>query len=115
MFQDKHNSLSPLIKTLRSGMLASGLMMAAVAPAWVCAEPVEVPASVQAAIAPLNINVASAEDIADALNGVGLAKAQAIVDYRNEHGPFKTLDDLLNVKGIGPATLAKNEQVIALQ
>lgn len=115
MFQDRHRSFSPFFKSLRLGLMVSGLTMACMAPSLVSAEPVDLPASVQTALAPLNINVATAEEIADALNGVGLKKAQAIVDYREEHGPFKAVDELLNVKGIGVATLAKNEQAIALQ
>jgi competence protein ComEA len=42
--------------------------------------------------------------------GIGPAKAQAIVEYRDTHGPFKTVDDLLQIKGIGSATLDKNRE-----
>lgn len=56
------------------------------------------------AIAQININSASPEQL-DGLKGIGPTKAQAIVDYRRQHGPFKTVDDLQNVPGIGPATL----------
>jgi competence protein ComEA len=45
----------------------------------------------------VSINNASAEELAQALNGVGLKKAQAIVSYREEYGPFKTVDDLKQV------------------
>lgn len=41
----------------------------------------------------VSINTASAEDLARVMNGVGLKKAQAIVSYREEYGPFKTVDD----------------------
>ena len=66
-----------------------------------------------AAMSGVNINKASAEEIAAALNGIGPAKAEAIVAYRKEHGPFKTLADLGNVKGVGEKTLEKNASLIA--
>ena len=56
----------------------------------------------------VDINSASASELAAALNGVGEAKAQAIVDYRNEHGPFKSAEQLAQVRGIGLATVEKN-------
>lgn len=57
---------------------------------------------------PVNLNAASAEALAAGMVGIGPAKAQAIVDYREAHGPFKTVDDLLQIKGIGAAILDKN-------
>lgn len=54
--------------------------------------------------APVNINSASESEL-EALTGVGPVTANAIIQYRTEHGPFATVDDLLNVSGIGPATL----------
>jgi competence protein ComEA len=64
---------------------------------------------------PVNINTADAQAIADNLNGIGLKKAEAIIAYRKEHGPFKTLEDLKEVKGIGDATVANNEKLIQLE
>jgi len=64
---------------------------------------------------PVNINTADAQAIADNLNGIGLKKAEAIIEYRKEHGPFKTLDELKGVKGIGDATVANNEKLIQLK
>ncbi len=57
-----------------------------------------------AVLAQLNINTASPEQL-DGLKGIGPTKAQAIVDYRRQHGAFKSIDELQNVPGIGPATL----------
>lgn len=48
------------------------------------------------------------------LNGVGEKKAQAIVEYRQKNGGFKTVDELVNVKGIGPKLLEKNKARLAL-
>ena len=56
------------------------------------------------ALAQVNINSATVEQL-DGLKGIGPTKAQAIVDYRKKNGPFKSVDDLQNVPGIGPATL----------
>lgn len=66
------------------------------------------------AATPVNINKADAATIAKALDGVGMAKAQAIVTYRKAHGAFKRVADLTKVKGIGPATLAHNHGDILL-
>jgi competence protein ComEA len=65
--------------------------------------------------APININTATAEQLADSLNGIGLKKAQAIVAYREQVGGFKVLDELTAVKGVGPAILEKNRSMIVLQ
>ncbi|EHF5006768.1 competence protein ComEA [Enterobacter hormaechei] len=56
----------------------------------------------------VRINTASADDLARVMNGVGLKKAQAIVSYREEYGPFKTLDDLKQVPGMGSALVERN-------
>jgi competence protein ComEA len=57
---------------------------------------------------PIDINSADAQVLADTMIGVGPAKADAIVAYRKENGPFKSVDDLALIKGIGEATLDKN-------
>lgn len=63
----------------------------------------------------VNINKASAEQLTAALLGVGEVKAKAIVDYRKANGAFKTLEDVLAVKGVGPATIAKNRDRIRFE
>lgn len=66
------------------------------------------------AATPVNINNADAATIAASLDGIGMSKAQAIVAYRHAHGPFKSIDDVGNVKGIGGKTLARNRDAIRL-
>lgn len=62
----------------------------------------------------VNINTASAEEIATSLDGIGEARAAAIVAYREAHGPFKSVEELKNVKGVGDAILEKNNGNISL-
>lgn len=62
----------------------------------------------------LDINVADAAAIAAALDGVGLVKAQEIVAYREMYGNFRAIDELLEVKGIGPGTVEKNRHLILI-
>lgn len=56
----------------------------------------------------VDINTADAETISAELNGIGLAKAKAIVEYREKHGPFRSADDLSLVKGVGEKIVEKN-------
>ena len=57
---------------------------------------------------PVNINTASAQQLAENLKGVGPKKALAIIEYREANGPFFAPEEITNVKGIGPKTLEKN-------
>jgi competence protein ComEA len=83
--------------------LCLALALGATNPAW------SAPEAVRAApAAAININTADAETLADALQGVGEARARAIVAYREEHGPFKSPEQLTEVKGIGDSVLEAN-------
>ena len=77
------------MKTLKS--LLAGLLLAASSLAW----------------SAVDLNSADAKTL-ESLNGVGPAKAAAIVEYRAKNGPFKSVDDLEKVPGIGAATVKKN-------
>ncbi|MCC7463910.1 MAG: helix-hairpin-helix domain-containing protein [Gammaproteobacteria bacterium] len=72
-------------------------------------------ASASVAVAgPVNINSADAATIARELKGIGLSKAQAIVDYRQKHGAFRSADELASVRGIGQKTIEDNRADIRI-
>jgi competence protein ComEA len=56
------------------------------------------------AFAAINLNTADQAAL-ESISGIGPAKAEAIIKYRDEHGSFKSVDELLNIKGIGPKML----------
>ncbi|MDP8214288.1 MAG: helix-hairpin-helix domain-containing protein [Candidatus Euphemobacter frigidus] len=62
----------------------------------------------------LNINVASLEQLVE-LPRIGPVKGQAVIDYRKEHGPFKCIEDIVRVKGIGPKTFERLEDWITIK
>jgi competence protein ComEA len=88
---------------LKAGMFSIGLLAMALT------------SSVATAAEPVNINLASAEVLAEALQGVGEAKALRIIEYREAHGPFEHIEELAAVRGIGLDTVEKNRDVIRLQ
>lgn len=65
--------------------------------------------------ATVNINQADIATLAENLKGIGIKKAKAIVDYRQENGNFNSIEDITNVKGIGPKTLEKNREYLAIK
>lgn len=67
------------------------------------------------ALTSVNINTASAKEIAAALTGVGKKKAEKIVMYRDQHGPFEAVEALIKVKGIGKKILARNLDRVVLE
>ncbi|HSC05772.1 MAG TPA: helix-hairpin-helix domain-containing protein [Steroidobacteraceae bacterium] len=58
---------------------------------------------------PVNVNSADAKTLAKELQGIGMAKAEAIVSYRQKNGPYKTADDLAKVKGLGKKLIEQNK------
>ena len=58
--------------------------------------------------APIDVNTASAEALADAIHGVGLKRAQAIVQYREQHGAFASVDQLAQVRGVSANIVERN-------
>ncbi|PSY45590.1 hypothetical protein C7B09_01900 [Escherichia albertii] len=108
-----------------AGMSHSALAAAPAVKSSVVETKAEAPATAQnKAVAPakasdeegtrVSINNATAEELARAMNGVGLKKAQAIVSYREEYGPFKTVEDLKQVPGMGNSLVERNLAILIL-
>ena len=64
--------------------------------------------------AAVDINTADAQTLTKNIKGVGLAKATAIVAYREEHGKFQKVEDLVKVKGIGVKLIEKNRDLLVV-
>jgi competence protein ComEA len=63
----------------------------------------------------VNINTADAATLAAMLDGVGASRAQAIVEYRKANGPFESVDELVEVKGIGDSVVEQNRARIRVK
>jgi competence protein ComEA len=63
---------------------------------------------------PVNINTADAATLDRELKGIGPARAQAIIAYRTAHGPFRNIDELTLVEGIGQKVVDQNRQVLSV-
>lgn len=105
--------LNAKLSSLLFALLASFSLMVSAAevpgPSGTEAQAAEV-----AAVATVNLNTADAATLQRELLGIGAVKAQAIVAYRDEHGEFASVDELLEVKGIGEATLEKNRGKLSI-
>ncbi|MDF1782249.1 MAG: helix-hairpin-helix domain-containing protein [Alcanivoracaceae bacterium] len=98
-----------ILKAMLLGMVLATGSVAAVSAYAVNKEP-----AIQV-LPTVNINQANAAELSEALQGVGISRANAIVVYRQSKGPFKSADDLANVKGIGAATVKRNKDRITLK
>ena len=63
----------------------------------------------------VNINTANQEALADVITGVGEKKAAAIISYREENGPFESVEDLANIKGISAGMIEKNRDRLTVE
>jgi competence protein ComEA len=71
--------------------------------------------SLTAAANPVDLNSADADTLASAMVGIGPQKAMEIIRYRDQHGPFATLEELAQVKGIGSRTIEQNRERVTVQ
>lgn len=97
------------LKSAFRPFLFSLALLTATSPGWCAKDVSAAPAKA------VNINTADATAIADGLVGVGQSKAEAIVAYRKEHGPFKSAEQLAEVKGIGDKLVQKNHDRIVVK
>lgn len=70
---------------------------------------------VSMALTKIDVNNASQRELTAYLKGVGKKKAQSIIDYRRKHGKFKTIQDLIKVKGISKKIVEKNKDRISFR
>lgn len=107
-----------MVKTVFLAAAALALLTSTSLSAHAASQPqpqlVEASASVVAEAALVSLNTADVETLTRELNGIGATKAKAIVAYREAHGPFGSVDELLEVKGIGAAILEKNRAKLSL-
>ncbi|HDS1736305.1 ComEA family DNA-binding protein [Pseudomonas sp. BP8] len=96
-------------------LFASLSFSVSAAPASPTSEPVPVVSEMRPQQALLNLNTAEALTLQQELNGIGKAKAEAIVAYREANGPFTSVDELLEIKGIGNALLERNRDKLKVE
>lgn len=96
-------------------MKAVYLAVLLVLSSWFALPAVADTSATPASVVSVNINSASAAEIAETLKGVGAAKAEAIVAHREANGSFASVEALSDVTGIGAATVEKNRARISLQ
>jgi len=100
-------SLNRVIKVVLFSLMMS-------LPAWQSAYAAESTASAEQVVS-VNINSATAEQMSEVLTGIGEKRAAAIVAYREANGPFSSLEQLLDIQGVGEKTLEKNRERITLE
>lgn len=97
---------------LKKGIITLGLAVSCLLPLAHAEDTATETATAESVVLYVDINNDSAEKLADLLDGVGLVRAEAIVAYREEFGPFIAPEDLMNVQGIGLASLENNRDRI---
>ncbi len=90
------------------------LLISLLTPAFVVAEETSETEVQEQIIAHVYINRDGVERIAELMNGVGPKIAERIVAYREANGPFESIEQIMEVKGIGPKTLEKNRSLLKI-
>ena len=106
--------LKARLSSLLFAVLASFSLACAAAPSPQADAP-ETAMVQPAQAATIDLNTADADTLQSGLTGIGASKAQAIVDHRTANGPFASVDELVEVKGIGAATLEKNRSKLHVE
>ncbi len=89
------------------------LLLVLGAQAWLVAQKAQPAKAAPAPAAVVNINTATAEQL-DSLPGIGAKVAARIIEYRQKNGPFKKVEDLMNVRGIGEKNFLKLKSMITV-
>ncbi|MDZ3990453.1 ComEA family DNA-binding protein [Pseudomonas sp. Teo4] len=109
----RNTVLNYLLLPLFAGLSFS--LSAAPADVRAVKEPVPLVSQTDAQSGLLDLNKADAVTLQKELNGIGKAKAEAIVAYREVNGPFTSVDELLEIKGIGNALLERNRSKLMVE
>ena len=96
-------------------MMLIAMTFGMVLPAAAEESALETPVQAESVQAKVNINTASADEIAKGIKGIGKKKAQLIVEYREKYGAFATVDELTDVKGIGKGILSANAGLLTVE
>jgi competence protein ComEA len=96
---------APVLATTTSPFASHNNIVLASSPVKTASNPIS---------ARININTADIETLIAKLKGIGSKRAKAILAYRNEHGPFKSIDDLIKIKGISKRIVDQNREKITV-